>query len=73
MKLSILSFAAFTGSIIASPIVLEARADRDSYTVSEPGSRKQASSAQCGRKHSGSSHCNVGDRQHEYQLRLRRR
>lgn len=40
MKLSILSFAAFTGSIIASPIVLEARADRDSYTVSEPGSRK---------------------------------
>jgi hypothetical protein len=42
MKFFILSFAAFTGLTIASPVALEARADRVSYTVSGLGSRKQA-------------------------------
>ncbi|KAF2629627.1 hypothetical protein BU25DRAFT_419918 [Macroventuria anomochaeta] len=42
MKLSILSFAAFAGLTIASPVALDAHTDRGSYTVSGLGSRKQA-------------------------------
>lgn len=41
MKLSILSFVAITSLTAASPVALDARADRGSYTVSGLGSRKQ--------------------------------
>ncbi|KAF3046031.1 hypothetical protein E8E12_010494 [Didymella heteroderae] len=41
MKLSILSIVAVTGLTAASPVALDVRADRGSYTVSGLGSRKQ--------------------------------
>ena len=42
MKFSIFSLIAITGLTAASPVALEARADRGSYTVSGLGARKQA-------------------------------
>ncbi|KAF3045258.1 hypothetical protein E8E11_000597 [Didymella keratinophila] len=41
MKLFIISFVALTGLTAASPVTLNARADRNSYTMSGLGSRKQ--------------------------------